>query len=460
MLILVHVAATAIGYGLVEEQGALDELWMMITEMPGMVTATIATVLLVLVGVSCVRAVRRRLPYGPWWVLHLTVYVAVVLGFAHQIETGDDFVGRPTAAAIWKGIVIAVLAAVAWWRIARPLADAWARRTRVASATREGGGISIWLEGDGAGRPGLRGGGFVLVRFLTRGLWTTARPYSITEVGEGDRIRLVVRLRGSGTARSSACGRGRARSSKGRSAISIASRCTPGAPVLLVGAGAGMTPLRPLAADLAAGGHDVVVVHRATSAEQQVLAPDLRALSDQGLVVLHDLVGDRATLGHDPLAERRAAAARPGRREPRGRHLHAARAHRADRPCGAGARHRARASARGGLRAVTPRMRHLAVWVARARRVGRRRRRPGARVRGRAAAGHGRRRRRTADRAGARTTTVTRTVVVTTPATTQRTRPAASRRRRRPPRPRPRRPPRSASATESEQRDRGAGGDP
>ena len=302
MLILVHIAATAIGYGLVEDTGALHELWHMIGDMSGMVTATIATALLVAVGITCVHAVRRRIPYAPWWAIHLTAYAAVVLGFAHQIDTGDDFVGRPAAAAVWKGMVVAVLAAVAWWRLARPLADAWARRTRVASAEVEGGGISIWLEGDGAGRPGLRGGGFVLVRFLARGLWTTARPYSVTEVGEGDRLRLVVRRRGERTGRLERLRPGTRAIIEGPFGDLDRVPVAPHAPVLLVGAGSGMTPLRPLAADLAAGGHDVAVIHRATSEEEQVLATELRALASEGRIALHDLVGDRAAHGLDAAA--------------------------------------------------------------------------------------------------------------------------------------------------------------
>ena len=301
VLVLAHVAATAIGYGLVEETAPLHELWEMIVGLPGMITATVATVLLVAVGVSCGRAVRRRLPHGLWWVVHLTVYVAVVLGFAHQIETGDDFVGRPGAAAVWKGTFVAVLATVAWWRIARPLADAWARRTRVGSVSREGGGISIWLEGDGAARRGVRGGGFVLVRFLSRGLWTSARPYSVVEAGDGDRLRIVVRLRGSRTARLEQLRPGTRAIVEGPFGDLDRVRVPHGSPVLLVGAGAGVTPLRPLAADLAAAGHDVVVVHRASSAEQQVLAAELRALACEGRVVLHEVVGDRTTLGRDPL---------------------------------------------------------------------------------------------------------------------------------------------------------------
>ena len=301
VLVVVHVAATAWGYALSQDDGFVHQLGTMITDLPGMVTATVGTVLLVLVALTCARAARRHLPYAAWWVIHLTAYVAVVLGFAHQLDTGDDFVGRPTAAGIWKGIVIGVLAVVAWWRIARPLADAWARRTRVAEVTPDGGAVSVWLEGDGAGRPGARGGGFVIVRFLVRGLWSTARPYTITELGEGDRLRIAIRRRPGLAGRLERIRPGTRAIVEGPFGDLDRVDVAPGAGVLLIGAGAGITPLRPLAADLAAKGHDVVVVHRATSAETQVLAADMRELAGRGAIVLHDVLGARAELGADPL---------------------------------------------------------------------------------------------------------------------------------------------------------------
>src|SRR4051812_14718696 len=301
VLVVVHVGATAWGYALGEDTGVLHELGTMVTGLPGMVTATIGTVLLVLVGLTCARAARSRLPYGAWWLVHLTAYAAVVLGFAHQLDTGDDFIGRPTAAAVWKGIVVAVLAAVAWWRVARPLADAWARRTRAAAVAADGGGVSVWLEGDGAARRDVRGGGFVLVRFLARGLWTSARPYTVTEVGEGDRLRIVMRRRPALAARLARLAPGTRAIVEGPFGDLDRVQVAEGAPVLLIGAGAGITPLRPLAADLAADGHDVVVLHRATSEETQLLGSDLRALSDRGAIVLHDLLGARSALGADPL---------------------------------------------------------------------------------------------------------------------------------------------------------------
>ena len=164
-----------------------------------------------------------------------------------------------------------MLAAVAWWRIARPLADAWARRTRVAASTTRAAGCRSGSRATAPRAATRRGGGFVLVRFLARGLWSAARPYTITELGEGDRLRIVIRRRPQLAARLARLRPGTRAIVEGPFGDLDRVDIAPGAPVLLVGAGAGITPLRPLAVDLAADGHDVVVVHRATSAEQQLL---------------------------------------------------------------------------------------------------------------------------------------------------------------------------------------------
>ena len=55
VLVLVHVAAIAWGYALTEEKSCPRRARAMITDLPGMVAATIGTVLLVLVGVTCAR---------------------------------------------------------------------------------------------------------------------------------------------------------------------------------------------------------------------------------------------------------------------------------------------------------------------------------------------------------------------------------------------------------------------
>ena len=68
-----------------------------VLSLPGLSAALISMVILVLVGVASLRGLRRRISYERWHFLHLLTYLAVALGFAHQLA-GPDLAGRMSAA--------------------------------------------------------------------------------------------------------------------------------------------------------------------------------------------------------------------------------------------------------------------------------------------------------------------------------------------------------------------------
>src|SRR5205085_1944462 len=70
---------------------------------PGMITATIGTVLLVAVVFSSVVIVRRRMRYEWWYAVHLTGYASIALAWFQQIPTADARVPGQTAAVLALG---------------------------------------------------------------------------------------------------------------------------------------------------------------------------------------------------------------------------------------------------------------------------------------------------------------------------------------------------------------------
>lgn len=67
------------------------------------------TALLVLVVISSLVIVRRRLPYEAWYFIHLTAYAGLVLTWFHEIPTGNEFLtNRP--ARYWTVLYLATLA--------------------------------------------------------------------------------------------------------------------------------------------------------------------------------------------------------------------------------------------------------------------------------------------------------------------------------------------------------------
>ena len=69
---------------------------------PGMVTATIGTVMLFAVVATSLVIARRRLSYEWWYAVHLLAYAGIALGWFHQIPTGNELVLDRVAADYWR----------------------------------------------------------------------------------------------------------------------------------------------------------------------------------------------------------------------------------------------------------------------------------------------------------------------------------------------------------------------
>jgi len=100
-LIALHVVFITLGYAEASHVGVVSEFWTFIMHYPDMLTATVAFVLLIVAGVSSIPAVRRTMRYQTWWAVHLYLYLALVLAFAHEIKTGVMFIGHPLALDFW-----------------------------------------------------------------------------------------------------------------------------------------------------------------------------------------------------------------------------------------------------------------------------------------------------------------------------------------------------------------------
>src|SRR5512142_832186 len=124
-LMLVHIALVTIGYAGTVHANAVAQFWKLVTTYPGMLLATAATGLIVLVVVTSLRAARRRLRYESWHLLHLYAYLGVGLALPHQLWTGADFVASAAARAYWWTLYGLTAGAVLGYRIVLPLWRSW-----------------------------------------------------------------------------------------------------------------------------------------------------------------------------------------------------------------------------------------------------------------------------------------------------------------------------------------------
>lgn len=302
LLMVAHAANVTLGHALLARTGFLAELWMVPRRYQWVLPAVVSLALMVVAGVASWWRVRRRMRYGAWWALHLSMYLGVALAVPHQIANGSAFVGHPLAQALWLAFVALAFGCLIAFRVGLPLVRALRHRLRVAEVVEETPDVvSVVMSGVRLDRLPLAGGQFAHWRFHARGLRCPAHPYSISGVLPGDRLRITVRASGDHSGLLRRLRRGTAVMMEGPYGTFTAQARHNGSPVTLVAAGVGITPIRALLEDLPRDAAPTVL-YRARHEGDLILHDEIDALVRDRGGTLHSLVGSRVA---QPMTGRR-----------------------------------------------------------------------------------------------------------------------------------------------------------
>ncbi len=287
------MCSSRFGYAESARTGALHQFGQLLTTYPGILTATVGFVLLVMAGFTSARIAKRRMRYETWWAVHLYTYLALALSFSHQLAIGAMFIGHPIARLFWTGLFIGTAGVVFAYRILLPSWRSTFHQLRVAAVRREGPGVvSVLLEGKRLRLMPIAGGQFIQLRILKRGLWWQAHPYSVSALPDGRFLRVTVKELGDHSGALAALEPGTRIAIEGPyGAFTGAAR--QGDRVLMIGAGVGVSPLRAMLEDLPL--HvDTVLLTRAHDERGLVLRDELSQLIQTRRGRLHELLGPRS----------------------------------------------------------------------------------------------------------------------------------------------------------------------
>ncbi len=293
-LVIAHVIFSVWGYALLDHYPLGKEISTMLGGgiYPGMITATVGTGLLIGVVATSYVIVRRRLPYEWWYAVHLLAYASIALAWFHQIPTGNELVLDPTAADYWRSLYLATLAVLVVFRVLAPAAGWFRHRLRVAEVVAEGPGVvSLRIEGRRLDALRARPGQFFTWRFLTRGRWWSAHPFSLSAAPDGRSLRITVKALGDHSGSLAAVPVGTRVLAEGPFGVFTAA-ARRRQKLLLIAGGIGITPIRALLEELRG---DVVVLYRAVTEQDLVLRDELHALAGRHGFELHEVVGDHRT---------------------------------------------------------------------------------------------------------------------------------------------------------------------
>lgn len=246
--------------------------------MPGLLAATVGTVLVLGVGAVSIAAARRRISFEAWHAVHLLTYLAIVLSFPHQLA-GPDLAGRPVLQVAWALMHAYALGAVLRYRVVGPLETTWRHRLRVVAVLPEADGVvSVVMRGRHVDELGAQAGQFFRWRFLTASTWRTAHPFSLSAVPHGDHVRITVKALGDGSGLIHSVRPGTLVLAEGPSGAMTARRRTRPS-VLLIAGGVGITPMRALfeSIDTVPGG--LTLLYRASRPADVVFRDELEAIA-------------------------------------------------------------------------------------------------------------------------------------------------------------------------------------
>ncbi|MDX6619359.1 MAG: hypothetical protein QOK36_1745 [Gaiellales bacterium] len=300
-LVVAHVVLTVWGYALVDRIPLGSEISTMLGGgiYPGMITATVGTGMLLAVVATSVVIARRRLSYEWWYAVHLLAYGGIALSWFHEIPTGNELVLNRLAADYWRGLYLATIFVLVLWRVLIPLAGALRYGLRVSEVTPEGPGVvSLRITGRNVARLRANAGQFFLWRFIARGAWGTAHPFSLSAAPDGSSLRITVKGLGDHTARLGGIRPGTRVLAEGPFGI-FTDDVRRGDKAVMIAGGIGITPIRALMETMRG---DLIVLYRVVAEADVLFREELDALCAASGAVVHYLIGDHLGAGRDLLA--------------------------------------------------------------------------------------------------------------------------------------------------------------
>ncbi len=297
-LLVAHAVFITVGYAQAARAGLGREIGVLLTSYPDVLLATIGLGLMCAAGAISLHAIRSRLRRETWWTVHLYMYLALALSFAHVLVLGPSFVGHPLTRLVWSAVWAGTAGLVLAYRFGLPAVRSLRHRLKVVEVRPEGPGVvSVICAGRHLDKLPVAGGQFMFWRFLSRGRWWQAHPYSLSALPDPPYVRLTVKAVGDHSASLAHLRPGTRVMVEGPYGVfTHHAQVRPRA--LLVAAGIGVTALRSLLEDLPRKSAPIVLL-RASRPEELVLGNEVSELARQRRGQVYPLVGSRERAGID-----------------------------------------------------------------------------------------------------------------------------------------------------------------
>lgn len=196
-LILLHSTLMIVGYSNLTSLSFIEQAIRLAQTVPFVPLAIAAEMLFVTVVASSIYIARKHLRFETWYWVHVLTYAAITLAFWHQFAVGSDLLANQVFWWYWATLYIFTLLNVVIWRVVIPTVRSRYHGFVVQKVVPETPtATSLYITGKHLGGFMARGGKFVMIRILVKGLWTQEHPFSLSMLPNSDHFRVTIRQLG------------------------------------------------------------------------------------------------------------------------------------------------------------------------------------------------------------------------------------------------------------------------
>jgi predicted ferric reductase len=294
--VLCHATIVVLGYATLDDV-SMGKTFVALAGVPASLLGMLAATIILVIGATSMKFVRRKLRYETWHAVHMLLYLTLGLAFVHQLLETTTFKSSVFAMVYWWALWIFAFGSLIAGRIITPLRRNSYHQFRVAAVVPEAHNVtSVHITGNHLEKLQARAGQFCIWRFPGHNHWWLANPFSLSAAPNGRSLRLTAKAVGA--------------TSAGLRNLKVGSRVFLEGPygaftslhrskhgVVLIAGGVGVTPVRSLLEEHVPG--DFVVLYRVRDESEAVLLNELRQLVAARRGRLHLLTG-RSQAGARP----------------------------------------------------------------------------------------------------------------------------------------------------------------
>lgn len=302
IFLLLHPIFLTIGYAKLTGVSLLSQFWEFQVTFEDVWRATLALGFFLFVIVYSILMSRRKWDFEQWYWAHLSVYVAIILAFGHQTSVGGDFLGSGMIfknipeltwfTLYWYAIHTFVFGSLIWYRILRPLWNYRQHAFTVNEVKSETPDVwSIYITGKNIENFSYTPGQFIIIRFLAKGYYWQAHPFSLSCYPNNDHIRLSIKASGDFTRTIGQLPVGTKAYIEGPYGTLTAKKSRTNK-VLMIAGGIGITPFRGIMEDLAKAGKDIHLIYGNKTEADIALRTELIELAKKYTIKIHHVLSN------------------------------------------------------------------------------------------------------------------------------------------------------------------------